>query len=78
MMYTYIIYAARIFVKYIEPDASAAITVEVYTILATAAAAAPAPATAAAAANKLCDYRGCSILRGLRMTCLNPASAYYI
>ena len=28
-------------VKYIEPDASAAMTVEVYTILATAAAAAP-------------------------------------
>ena len=37
-------------VKYIEPDASAAITVEVYTILATAAAAAPSCFPAAAIA----------------------------
>ena len=44
-------------VKYIEPDASAAITVEVYTIIATAAAAAPSCFPAAATAMLLSYFQ---------------------
>ena len=43
-------------VKYIEPDASAAITVEVYTIIATAAAAASPSCFPAAATAMLLSY----------------------
>ena len=55
MLTPYIILtAARILSKYIGPDASAAISVDVYTIPATAAAAAPSCFPAAATAMLLC------------------------